>query len=44
MFHDVTLSRQRKNWSIMAAQGAIASDNFCYKREIVLQLEKLFYN
>ena len=21
------------------AQGAIANDNFCYKREIVLQLE-----
>ena len=28
----------------MEAQGAIASDHFRYKRETVLQLEKLFHN
>ena len=42
IFHDVTLPGQRKNWSIMAVQGAIAGDHFCYNRErnIVLQLEQ----
>ena len=41
IFHDVTLPRQRKNWGIMAPQGAIAGDHFCQKRErnIDLQLE-----
>ena len=41
IFHDVTLPRQRKNWSIMAVQGAIAGDHFYYKsyRNIVLQIE-----
>ena len=41
IFHDVTLPRQRKNWSIMITQGAIAGDHFYYKRKrnIVLQLE-----
>ena len=41
IFHDVTLPRQGKNWSIMAVQGAIAGDHLYYKRErnIVLQLE-----
>ena len=41
IFHDVTLPRQRKNWSIMATQGATAGGHFYYKRErnIVLQLE-----
>ena len=39
--NNVTLPRERKNWSIMAVQGAIAGDHFYYKRErnMVLQLE-----
>ena len=41
IFHDVTLPRQRKNWSIMATQGAVVGDHLFYKgeRNIVLQLE-----
>ena len=41
IFHDVTLPRQPKNWSIMAVQGAIADDHAYYKRErnIVLEIE-----
>ena len=41
IFLDVTFPRQRKNWSIMAVQGAIAGDHFYYKRErnFVLQVE-----
>ena len=41
IFHDVTLPRQCKNWSMMAVQGTIPGDHFYYKRErnIVLQLE-----
>ena len=41
IFHDVTLPRQRQNWSIMMVHGAIAGDHVHCKRErnIVLQEE-----
>ena len=42
IFHDVTLRRLCKNWSIMAASRPNAGDHFYYKHErnIVLQVEQ----